>query len=34
MEFEFSEISEFSILALYWNWKLQKLGNIYNTCKF
>ena len=33
-ELEISEISEFSILALYWNRKLGKLGNISNTCKF
>ena len=33
-ELEISEISEFSILALYWNRKLRKLGNISNTCKF
>ena len=33
MELEISKISEFSILALYWNRKLGKLGNISNTCK-
>ena len=33
-ELAISEISEFSILALYWNRKLGKLGNISNTCKF
>ena len=33
-ELAISEISEFSILALYWNRKLRKLGNISNTCKF
>ena len=33
-ELEISEMSEFSLLALYWNRKLGKLGNISNTCKF
>ena len=33
-ELEISEISEFLILALYWNQKLGKIGNTYNTCKF
>ena len=31
MELEISDVSEFSILALYWN---RKLGNIFKTFKF
>ena len=34
MELKMSKLSEFLILALYWNWKLLNLGNIFKTCKF
>ena len=34
VELQISEHSEFSILALYWNRKFGKLGNIFKTCQF